>query len=164
MSVDVPVYDVHHQNQSDQADIYPYGFAATSGELDDAVDATGRDCCRICCGWRRWKKPPSCWPQEIEKTRRRVNALEYVMIPQLQDNHPVYHHEAGRKRTGQPIPADEGEGHDGGAEHQSPAGPGRSCLSGKRKWTNSKAWYTIKIKSGPLFRKGPNRKGRSFPW
>ena len=38
MSVNVPVYDFQTQTRSD-ADIYPYGFAATSGELDTAVDA-----------------------------------------------------------------------------------------------------------------------------
>ncbi|MEI3129789.1 MAG: V-type ATP synthase subunit D [Oscillospiraceae bacterium] len=32
---------------------------------------------------------------EIEKTRRRVNALEHVMIPEAAGEHPVYHHEAG---------------------------------------------------------------------
>ena len=38
MSVNVPVYDFQTKTKSD-ADIYPYGFAATSGELDDAVEA-----------------------------------------------------------------------------------------------------------------------------
>ena len=41
MSVNVPVYDFQTQTRSD-ADIYPYGFAATSGELDTAVDALGK--------------------------------------------------------------------------------------------------------------------------
>ena len=38
MSVNVPVYHFQTKTKSD-ADIYPYGFAATSGELDTAVDA-----------------------------------------------------------------------------------------------------------------------------
>ena len=40
MSVNVPVYDFQTKTKSD-SDIYPYGFAATSGELDDAVEALG---------------------------------------------------------------------------------------------------------------------------
>ena len=38
MSVNVPVYDFQTKTKSD-SDIYPYGFAATSGELDDSVAA-----------------------------------------------------------------------------------------------------------------------------
>ena len=41
MSVNVPVYDFKTKTQSD-SDIYPYGFAGTSGELDTAVDALGK--------------------------------------------------------------------------------------------------------------------------
>ena len=40
MSVHVPVYDFQTKTKS-ESDIYPYGFAATSGELDTAVDALG---------------------------------------------------------------------------------------------------------------------------
>ena len=36
MSVSVPVYEFHTKNE-DAASIYPYGFAQTSGELDDAL-------------------------------------------------------------------------------------------------------------------------------
>ena len=38
MSVDVPIYHFSTQNPG-SGDIYPYGFATTSGELDGAVDA-----------------------------------------------------------------------------------------------------------------------------
>ena len=72
MSVNVPVYDFQTKTKSD-SDIYPYGFAATSGELDTAVDALGKV-------FQKMLKLA-----EIEKTRRRVNALEYVMIPNTQD-------------------------------------------------------------------------------
>ena len=83
MSVDVPMYDVITKT-SDKADIYPYGFAATSGELDDAVAqlaGTLEDMLRLA----EMEKTVKLLAQEIEKTRRRVNALEYVMIPQLQE-------------------------------------------------------------------------------
>ena len=72
MSVNVPVY--HFKTKSDDAgEIYPYGFATTSGELDGAVEALSgvlQDMLRLA---------------EIEKTRRRVNALEYVKIPQMEE-------------------------------------------------------------------------------
>ena len=41
MSVNVPVYHFQTKTKSD-SDIYPYGFAATSGELDTAVNAPGK--------------------------------------------------------------------------------------------------------------------------
>ena len=74
MSVNVPVYDFQTRN-SDPSEIFPYGFAQTSGELDDALEELAevfKDMLELA--------------QEIEKTRRRVNALEYVMIPELEQN------------------------------------------------------------------------------
>ena len=41
MSVNVPVYD-YSTKSGDSADIYPYGFAQTSGELDDALDCLSK--------------------------------------------------------------------------------------------------------------------------
>ncbi len=83
MSVNVPVYDFQTQTRSD-ADIYPYGFAATSGELDTAVDALGK-VFRKMLKLAEVEKSAQLMAEEIEKTRRRVNALEYVVIPNTQD-------------------------------------------------------------------------------
>jgi V/A-type H+-transporting ATPase subunit D len=81
MSANVPKYEFVTSNE-DAQDIYPYGFAQTSGELDDSVkslSATLKDLLELA----RIEKTAQLLSREIEKTRRRVNALEYVMIPQL---------------------------------------------------------------------------------
>ncbi len=84
MSVNVPVYDFQTKTKSD-ADIYPYGFAATSGELDAAVDALGK-VFRKMLKLAQIEKSAQLMAEEIEKTRRRVNALEYVKIPEMQES------------------------------------------------------------------------------
>jgi V/A-type H+-transporting ATPase subunit D len=84
MSVNVPEYTFHTQNDDD-AEIFPYGFAQTSGELDDAVEALSKvfqDMLELA----QVEKSMQLLAQEIEKTRRRVNALEYVMIPEYEKN------------------------------------------------------------------------------
>ena len=84
MSVDVPQYQFHTTSQ-DPGEIYPYGFAQTSGELDDAVDAMARvfqDLLKLA----EIEKTSQLLAEEIEKTRRRVNALEYVKIPEMQES------------------------------------------------------------------------------
>jgi V/A-type H+-transporting ATPase subunit D len=84
MSVDVPKYQFHTSSQ-DPGEVYPYGFAQTSGELDDAVDAMSQvfqDMLRLA----EVEKTSQLLAEEIEKTRRRVNALEYVKIPEMQTN------------------------------------------------------------------------------
>ena len=84
MSVNVPKYQFHTKGQS-AGEIYPYGFAATSGELDDAVSALSQvfqDMLHLA----EIEKTSQLLAEEIEKTRRRVNALEYVKIPEMQAN------------------------------------------------------------------------------
>ena len=84
MSVDVPRYHFQTAND-DPGQIYPYGFAQTSGELDDAVgELSGvlRDMLELA----QIEKTSQLLAEEIEKTRRRVNALEYVKIPQMQES------------------------------------------------------------------------------
>ena len=84
MSVNVPVYSFKTEN-TDPGEIYPYGFAQTSGELDDALEQLSKvfeDMLQLA----QVEKTMQLLAEEIEKTRRRVNALEYVMIPELQGN------------------------------------------------------------------------------
>ena len=83
MSVNVPVYQFKTRSD-DAGEIYPYGFAATSGELDDAVEALGL-VFRKMLKLAQIEKSAQLMAEEIEKTRRRVNALEYVVIPNTQD-------------------------------------------------------------------------------
>jgi len=83
MSVNVPVYDF--QTESTTGNLYPYGYAQTSGELDDALAALHqvfKDMLELA----QTEKKTQLLADEIEKTRRRVNALEYVMIPELEKN------------------------------------------------------------------------------
>jgi V/A-type H+-transporting ATPase subunit D len=84
MSVNVPEYTFHTKNE-DPAEIFPYGLAQTSGELDDALEALSgvfQDMLELA----QVEKTMHLLAQEIEKTRRRVNALEYVMIPEMDTN------------------------------------------------------------------------------
>ena len=84
MSVNVPQYSFTTKN-NDPTEIYPYGFAQTSGELDDALEKLAKvfeDMLQLA----QVEKTMQLLAEEIEKTRRRVNALEYVMIPELTGN------------------------------------------------------------------------------
>lgn len=83
MSVNVPVYQFRTRNE-DSSEIYPYGFAQTSGELDAALEALStvfNDMLELA----QVEKTMQLLAEDIEKTRRRVNALEYVMIPDFQE-------------------------------------------------------------------------------
>ena len=84
MSVNVPRYRFQTKN-NDPSEIFPYGFAQTSGELDDALEKLAQvfqDMLELA----EVEKTMQLLAEEIEKTRRRVNALEYVMIPDLERN------------------------------------------------------------------------------
>ena len=83
MSVNVPQYKFTTKND-DPSEIYPYGFAMTSGELDDAL-AKLAEVFRDMLELAQVEKTMQLLAAEIEKTRRRVNALEYVMIPEMED-------------------------------------------------------------------------------
>lgn len=82
MSVDVPLFDFK-TTAEDQNDIYPYGYAGTSGELDSAIKDLS-EVFPIMLELAAKEKEAAMLAAELEKTRRRVNALEYVKIPQLE--------------------------------------------------------------------------------
>ncbi len=81
MSVGVPVFD--YKMQGNHSDIFSYGFAFTSAELDDAVQGLS-DVLSQLVELAETEKSVMLLASEIEKTRRRVNALEHVLIPNLQ--------------------------------------------------------------------------------
>ncbi len=83
MSVDVPSIDYQEKSQEGLSP-YPYGFASTSGELDGAI-ATLSDLLPRMLELAEIEKTCQMLADEIEKTRRRVNALEYIMIPQMEE-------------------------------------------------------------------------------
>jgi len=83
MSVNVPSYEFKTKSDN-TSEIYPYGFATTSGELDDAVKALA-DAFEGMLRLAQIEKTSQLLAEEIEKTRRRVNALEYVKIPEMQE-------------------------------------------------------------------------------
>lgn len=83
MSVRIPTYDFQTTEPS-EGSIFPYGTVNTSGELDDAVQAAC-DLLPDLLALAQVEKATSMMAAEIERTRRRVNALEHVLIPQYRD-------------------------------------------------------------------------------
>lgn len=84
MSVDIPVFN-YKTKTPDANDIYSYGFAFTSSDLDDSVKSLA-DILPDMLHLAECEKSCQLMAAEIEKTRRRVNALEHVMIPEMQEN------------------------------------------------------------------------------
>lgn len=83
MSVEIPVYTPHTRT-SNSNDIYSYGYAFTSGELDDAVKELN-DLLPVMLKLAESEKSCQLLSAEIERTRRRVNALEHILIPQMEE-------------------------------------------------------------------------------
>ena len=80
MSVTVPVFDMTVSGERG-GEGFQYGFAFTSGELDASLaELNGilTDLLRMA----ELEKTAQLLAEEIERTRRRVNALEYIMMPQ----------------------------------------------------------------------------------
>lgn len=83
MSVDIPHFNITTRT-SDATDIFSYGFASTSFELDDAVTGLA-ELLPTMLKLAEKEKAVILMADEIEKTRRRVNALEHVLIPRYRD-------------------------------------------------------------------------------
>ena len=82
MSVNVPKIKI---NKEDGSNIFSYGLATTSAELDSAITILSRMLEKM-LKLSEIEKACQLMADEIEKTRRRVNALEYVMIPTMEEN------------------------------------------------------------------------------
>ena len=83
MSVSVPEFSFKTRTP-DPSDIYSYGFAFTSSGLDKAINSLS-SIFPLMLKLAQCEKTCMVMAAEIEKTRRRVNALEYMVIPQTQE-------------------------------------------------------------------------------
>lgn len=84
MSVVVPQMNFSMVDQDDKSTDLQYGYVNSNGELDDAIKKI-EDILPKLLKLTEIEKTCQLLADEIEKTRRRVNALEYKMIPQLQE-------------------------------------------------------------------------------
>ena len=82
MSVNVPKIEFEEHEVVNS--FYPYGMLGTVWELDVAVDKLSSVLPSL-VKLAQLEKTCNMLADEIEKTRRRVNALEYVMIPQMEE-------------------------------------------------------------------------------
>lgn len=81
MSVNVPVFEI---TKSETSGLYPYSFASVTSELDSSIASLTTLLPKL-LKLAEVEKTCNMLADEIEKNRRRVNALEYVMIPQLEE-------------------------------------------------------------------------------
>lgn len=79
MNLRVPVF-----TKQVSGDILCYGFAETTGELDESLYSLDKAAESI-FDLAEKEKTVSMLADEVARTRRRVNSLEYVLIPNLQD-------------------------------------------------------------------------------
>ena len=79
MSVKVPRFKVKEEGR-----LYTYGMIEASPELDNSLKKY-HEIVPLMVKMAELDKAIILLTEEIEKTRRRVNALEYVMIPNLED-------------------------------------------------------------------------------
>ncbi len=80
MSVRIPEFKIPDKGQN----VLPYGFASTAGELDEGIFALEESMPKL-IKLAESENAIELLASEIEKTRRRVNALEHVMIPNYED-------------------------------------------------------------------------------
>ena len=84
MSANVLKMTFIKDNENLAGSIYPYGYAQTSADLDDAIEGLNEIMDEL-LELSEIEKACQLMADEVEKTRRRVNALEYMTIPQYQE-------------------------------------------------------------------------------
>lgn len=83
LNVLVPEMELKEPVEEQTSDIMPYGLATTSSDLDDALREF-RGILPVLVKLSEIDRKTQLLADEIEKTRRRVNALEYILLPELQ--------------------------------------------------------------------------------
>ena len=85
MNVVVPEMEIQQKEgyQDSGRGIPPYGLASTSSDLDDAIKEF-QGILPTLVKLAEIERKIQLLADEIERTRRRVNALEYVLIPELE--------------------------------------------------------------------------------
>lgn len=81
MSCMVPSIEIE---ESDNQELFPYSFASVTSELDSSISSLSQQLTKL-IKLAEVEKTCNMLASEIEKNRRRVNALEYVMIPQMKE-------------------------------------------------------------------------------
>jgi len=81
MNTEVPVLNTMYQEDND-VDDFSYGFVSTTSELDLSLDYLG-SILPLMLQLAEIEKTCQLIAKEIETTKRRVNALEYLTIPNL---------------------------------------------------------------------------------
>lgn len=84
MSVNVPQMTFIRTEENSEGSMYPYGYAQTSADLDDAIEGLSNIMGEL-LELAEVEKACQLMADEVEKTRRRVNALEYMTIPQYEE-------------------------------------------------------------------------------
>ena len=79
MGIDVPAINIDEQ---ESGELYPYSFLTVTGQLDDSVRGLNSVLYKL-IKLAETEKTVNMLADEIEKNKRRVNALENIMIPQL---------------------------------------------------------------------------------
>jgi len=79
MNIRVPTFKL-----SGQPDVFCYGFAETSADLDRSLSLFA-EALPLMVKVAEVERKIEMLTDEIERTRRRVNALEYVFIPDLEE-------------------------------------------------------------------------------
>lgn len=85
MSVRIPQMEFEiDKGGNENASMYPYGLAQTSADLDLAIRSLNKVMDKLLT-LAELEKSTQLMADEIEGTRRRVNALEYRTIPDLEE-------------------------------------------------------------------------------
>lgn len=81
MSVEVPSISI---KESGAKAVYPYAFAEITSEADYSIERVGKVLGKL-LRLAETEKTAAMLAVEIERNKRRVNALEYIMIPQIEE-------------------------------------------------------------------------------